>query len=345
MHARPLRPALLGLAALLVLPACSADDPQPAAATPDPSPTASPTPSPTPGVVAPLTGVEVHDDPELLERPVLAVKIENTPAASPQAGLDAADVVFEENVEGGVTRFLALFHSHIPERAGPVRSARFVDTGVVRGFDAALVYSGARDEVDRALAAAGIELLTEGDPGFARDPGRSAPHNLFADLRQLVDLAAAAGVPPAEPTGWEWAGDAPSGGDGDEVEVAMSGAVRTQWRYDPAAGVYRRSQNGTATTVTGSGEIGAANVVVLASDVHTGGCCDSAGGAYVETDPVGEGRAVLLRDGRWYEGRWRKDAADAQYELTDPDGDPLVLAPGPTWIHLAPAAGLPDPPA
>ena len=102
-------------------------------ASPSPTETSSTTPTTdvavadpaTPASAFPLTGVPT-DDPRL-DQPVVSVKIENTPSARPQAGLDRADVVFEEIVEGGVTRFAALFHSDLPAEVGPVRSARLVD--------------------------------------------------------------------------------------------------------------------------------------------------------------------------------------------------------------------------
>lgn len=320
-----------------------------AAPSPTPAPpTPSPTPSPTPPPLLPLTGEPV-EDLAVLEQPSLAVKIENSAAARPQAGLDEADIVLEELVEGGITRFIALFHSSLPASVGPVRSARPVDTLVLPAFEAALGYSGARPEVLRQLQGTGLVTLTEGDPGFSRDRGRTAPSNLFLDAEQVVAAATERGAEPAVAVGWEFSDEAPSGSVGGnkagrEISILMSGVSRTGWQYDASAGVYRRFQNGQPSAVTGEGRIGAANVLVLATPLVDGGCCDAAGSRYVDTELVGEGRAVLLRDGRWYEGRYEKKGPNQQFVLTRANGKPLVLKPGATWVHLAPPSGIPDQP-
>ncbi len=128
------------LAASLVVTACSsAPEEEPS---PSPTQSPSPSPSPTPESAFPLTGVET-DDP-LEDRPVVSVKIENTPSARPQAGLDRADIVFEQIVEGGVTRFTALFPSDLPEEVGPTRSGRLVDVPILEPWHSILVWRPSR---------------------------------------------------------------------------------------------------------------------------------------------------------------------------------------------------------
>lgn len=322
--------------------------PSPVVATP--SETAPPPEVPV-TTVAPLTG-EAVEDPAVAQRPVLAVKIENTAAARPQAGLDQADIVYEEIVEGGVTRFIALFQSEVPDVVGPVRSARPEDVAVLPAYTPILAYSGARGEVTDMLRRSGLALLVDdGGDAFHRDPARSRSHDLMGDGPRLYEKAAgAAGVRPATPV-FTHSATVPPGavvcGDteptcGTAVSVTFSGAAVAGWTYDPAAGVYRRDQNGEPSRVTGSGRIGAANVVVLGMQVGQGGCCDAAGTPFTETTIVGEGPAVVLRDGHRYDVRWRKTAPTAHLELLGPDGADLPLAVGPTWIHLAPADRLPS---
>jgi hypothetical protein len=334
------RPLLAPLALALLLAACTKGGSAPDE--PEPTETEEATPD-----VAPLTGLPTDED--LTERPLLVVKIENSPAARPQSGLDAADVVYEELVEGGVTRFISLFHSRIPEAAGPVRSARPVDVELISGFGPApgLAYSGARDEVQQALRRSALVLLTEGQAGFYRSAERRAPHDLYVRLPEAVAAVAERGaMPPSPEAGWRFADDPPQGAEtcpadaegcedpGGAVAVAMSSSFRTDFTYDAEAGVYRREQDGAPSEVTGEGRIGAANVVVLATEHYRGGCCDTAGNPYIETRASGEGRAVLLRDGRWYEGRWSKADATSPLLLHDADGEPLQLKPGPTWVLL-----------
>ena len=361
------------------LGACSGDPPAPA-----PGPTvrhsASPSPSPSPAPVAfaPLTGMPVLD-PSELARPVVAAKIENTAAARPQSGLDAADVVYEELTEGGITRFAAVFQSRVPELVGPIRSGRGVDAVVLPPYQSLLALAGARPDVLAALRDAGIALEEEGEGALFRDRSRSAPHNVYATGEDLFARAAAE-VPPASPA-WSFDPRPPAGAIacpapsptaaprpsasatsaasasprpaatptpeplcelGTQLSVRMSGSARTGWVYDEAAGVYRRSQNGEPDTVTGPGRIGAANVVVLETSVIDLGCCDPAGNSLTDTRVVGEGRGLLMRDGRRYALRWRKSGAGEHFVLTLASGANALLKPGPTWVLLAPTGSVPD---
>lgn len=346
----------------LVLAACGGSDDPSAPPSPSPSGTASapasaapspentPTPEPTPVAVAPLTGEGV-DDAAVESRPALAIKIENTKASRPQAGLEHADIVYEELVEGGVTRFFAVFQSELPAAVGPIRSGRPVDAEILPPYDGIFASSGARPEVLDALHATGAVLLVEGREGFYREPSRPAPHNLFGDASQLLETGRTIGDPnPA--TGWlTFTEDPPAGSrdcsapdagcDAEEYTIVMSSVARAGWSFDEAAGVYRRAQNGTPQPTVSGDPVGAANVVILGTRIVDGGCCDSSGARYTDIVFSGEGRAIVLRDGRWYEGTWRKASANHHVELVTAEGRPMALKPGKTWIHLTPVGNLP----
>jgi hypothetical protein len=296
------------------------------------------------GPTYPLTGLPMEQDPE---RPALIVKVSNSPEARPWTGLDEADVVYEELVEFGVTRFLAVLHSQLPEVLGPVRSARPVDAQIAAGYATpGFAYSGGRDEVHALLRNAPIVVISEGAaPGFFRDnAGRYAsdpvaPHNLFLRPEEALEVVVDRGAEVLGDLGWDFDDGPPDGDDGPgtELEVAMSDSFTTGWTYDAPAGRYRRSQNGRPSLVTGPGEIGAANVVVLAVRHYVG---DS---GYPETDVLGEGDALILRDGRRYLARWSKPTATDALTLRTADDEVFPLKPGPTWILLPDE--LPDPDA
>lgn len=303
-----------------------------------------PIPEEAPADAFPLTG-EPTDDPRF-EQPVVAVKIENTSSARPQAGLDAADIVYEEIVEGGVTRFAALFHSELPAEVGPVRSARLVDVDILGPWGSLLVYSGAREDVTSTLARADLIGLfpDAGPPAYSRAPDRPGSHDLMADLTVALDVAGELPDLTPAPAPFTFAEEVPEDGTaGSELEIAMSSSSRTGWEYDEAEGVYRRLQDGEPSVVTGDGVIGAANVVVILTDVGPGGCCDTAGSRFTATRFDGEGDAVLLRDGQRYDIRWRKPSATRHLELVDTSGTVVPLRPGATWIHLAPVGAVPEP--
>ncbi len=361
MHRRVLRAPAALLTLALLATACGGDeeaDPTPtpsATVVVEPSPSPSPSPSPTPEDVAALTG-EPGAAPDVLERPAIAVKVENSSAARPQSGLDAADIVFEELTEGGITRFIAIFNSQLPERVGPVRSGRLIDAAVLPPFSPVLALSGARDEVVNAIRRGGIETLYDDgtDSLYFRDRTRRAPSNLYVAGTDLFEAAGPL-APPAT-AAFSYAAAAPAGAaecdDDDEdcedpgaaIEVRMSRVAVAGWEYDSAEGLYRRSQNGQPFRVTGSGQVGAANVVVLGMVVGPGVCCDAAGNPLTRTDVVGSGRAIILRDGSWYEARWEKTSELEHIQLISAEGEPFTLKPGATWVHLAPRGNLPAAP-
>jgi hypothetical protein len=345
--------AALGL--VLLLAACSGAsetaDPAAGPTVSDPSP-AAPDDAAEPLAEAlprsPFTGLPVSED--VLGRPLLVVKIENSENARPQSGLDVADVVFEELVEGGITRFLALFHGDLPDEAGPVRSARPADVDLLSGLGpSGFAYSGARAEVQELLAATPSVRVVEGVDGFFRDAVRRAPHNLYIEPATVLDVVRARGARPLVDIGWRFNEQVPDDAlacpatatdcadPGTAVVIEMSAAFRTGWAYDASAGVYRRQQNGRPFDVTGQGEIGAANVVVLATRHYVGAS------GYDETDVTTTGAdALVLRDGRRYAARWEKPTASDPLRLLTPDGKPFPLKPGATWLHLPSADRMPE---
>jgi hypothetical protein len=328
-----------GLAALLMLIAREAgvDDgdraPSAVPAPTEPEPTATEAPiTELAGFRWPLTGLPVDSIPQ---RPALIVKVSNSPEARPQTGLEQADLVLEELAEGGVTRYIAIYHSHVPEIAGPVRSARPVDVQIVAGFShPGFAFSGARAEVRGMLAVCPAALITESDPAFFRDDGRYAshpvaPHNLFVRGAAAMESTIAAGAQPLESPGWTFGEPTVASTEpGTAVEIAMSDSFRTSWTYDPGTGLYRRAQNGATSLVTGSGRIGAANLVVVQARHYVGPT------GYPETDVLGTRAAVVFRDGLRYTARWSKPASDEPWALLTAEGEPFALKPGATWIHL-----------
>lgn len=278
----------------------------------------------------PLTGVRAEVLPD---RPALIVKVSNSPEARPQTGLDEADVVFEELTEGGVTRFVAVVHSTLPEVIGPIRSARPVDAQLVSGFGiAGVAYSGARPEVRALFAAVPAISITEGAPGFFRDAGTYAshpyaPHDLFLRVEEGLAAVEGGGARPLTDLGWVFSDEPPPGGrPGVDLEVEMSRAYTTGWSYD--GGSYRRTQDGVPFEVTGTGSVAVANVVVLEVRHYVGAS------GYPETDVLGTGDATVLRDGRRYDARWTKASPVAPLLLFGADGEPFPLARGATWILL-----------
>jgi hypothetical protein len=335
------RRLLWALTAAAVLASCGGNVPAPvaevtptASPTPTPTPTPVPTPEPEPEpILAPLTGLPI-DDEDALERPVLAVKIDNHPKARPQVGLDQADIVVEELVEGGATRFIGLFHSEDPGAVGPVRSGRNVDADLLVAFQPVLAISGAAPPVYSVLRGAGLLIFEEGQAGgaFFRQSGRSSPHNLFATAERL--WSASGDLPSAEPP-WPFDEDVPDGGElAERVAFSFSPGASAAWTWDGDA--WHRAQNGSSHLSDSGEPLDAANVVIAKVVVGSSGNVDSSGNRTASIQVTGEGDAVVLRDGYAYHVRWRKESAALQFEWLDAFGEPFPLTPGRTWIELVP---------
>ncbi|WEO76603.1 DUF3048 domain-containing protein [Cryobacterium sp. SO2] len=298
---------------------------------PEPIPSASRTPVPS---IAPLRGTPV--DPVSAEHPALAVKIDNHPAARPQIGLERADLVFEELVEGGLTRYAALWHSDVPGAVGPVRSIRPMDPDILSPFGGIVAYSGGQPQFVAAMQATGLEnvIFDQDDTGvFERTSDRKSPHNVVLAAADVVAAHADLAPPPRQFDYADGPADATAVLEGDPtstIVTSFSDSSGRAWAWDPATQVYLRSQDGAADLDTAGNQLGATNVVVLRVDVDRGSDVP-------RTLLTGSGEAWVSTGGSTMPATWVKDAAVAPIRLADAAGASIDLAPGNTWIELVPA--------
>ncbi|WP_448624629.1 DUF3048 domain-containing protein [Geodermatophilus sp. URMC 64] len=342
--ARP-RGVITLAAALVLSSACTAaEEPRSApATTTTAAPTTPPPPPPPPPVLWPLTGVQTD---ALVERPALAVKIENSVDARPQTGLGAADLVWEEVVEGGITRFVAVYQSALPPEIGPVRSVRPMDAAIVAPMHGLLAFSGGQRPFVDAVAQAGTQVISQdaGAGGFHRTSSRRAPHNIYANPQQLLDQADDAHRAPPAPQFTAAAPGTPStplavGVPTGSVRLTLSPSSHPAWTWSPADGAWLRTE-GAAPAVEADGrQLRATNLVVLRVDVVNTPFVDAIGTPVPETLLVGGGDALVAADGRTLAVRWSKASVTDPVVLTGPDGGPVALAPGSTWVELVPNRG------
>lgn len=278
-------------------------------------------------VVLPLTGVPGPSP----ARPAAVVKVDNGPAAVPQTGLNAADLVVEEEVEGGVTRFAAVFHS-TPSIVGPVRSGRSTDVALLGGLGRPLfLYSGANDVMQAIIVSQPfVQARSQGNSsGYWRDPSRRAPSNLYTDT--APHWASADGSAPPPQFHYRDSGQHAVGREVDEVSIAYpSSSVRWVWE----GSAWRRWQRGAEHVLVDGRQVSAANVVVVEAEEVDTGLVDSSGGTVPEFVFVGSGRAVVFTDGRRIEGTWTRPTLASVATLTEGPGKPIELTPGRTWVQL-----------
>lgn len=291
----------------------------------------STTAAPLRGVIAPLTGVRDVTS-GAARRPALTVKIENTPLARPQIGLDQADVIYEEVVEYNITRLLAIFQSHVPGVVGPVRSVRRTDQGVVTPIGGIFAYSGGAQYAITSIRTAPVTLVDETRAGDAmfRDHSRKKPHNLFG---RPAALFAFGGTPVPPPPIFAYRGTHArvTGTTVTHVDVGFANGYAVSYEWNKKHKSWDRSIFGHTDLVASGVQESPRNVVAL--------FVNYSGGAVVigaEAELVGEGDAVVFTGGHRINARWVRPDRSQPIRLRDTSGAVVRLTPGQTWVELAP---------
>jgi hypothetical protein len=293
--------------------------------------------------VFPLTGLPAGDSPNQ-SRPALVVKIENVDAARPQAGLLAADVVYEEVVEGQQSRIITVFQSKDTDLLGPVRSVRPSDPPIIKPLNPLFAFSGGTQKFKNLVAAAGIADINYEAAccakAYYRRPGRSAPHNVYTSTQRLYALAQPGMPAPPKMFDYLPAGQ-PFTGSGAVPATHLTETLgilcKADYTYDPATQTYIRVSNGKPQVVEGGGQVAPNNVIVwFVPYTISPGDVDPVGEPVSVAQVVGQGDAWVLSQGQVVKGRWSKPSADAQVTFTDAVGAPVKMAPGTTWIELQP---------
>ena len=302
--------------------ACSADKPA-ASTTTTTTTSATATPTPTPSGPLPLVG-----------GPVLAVKIDNTSAARPRIGLDVADVVYVEPVEGGLTRLLAIFSRKQPAEVGPVRSGRESDVDLVANYGkVALAFSGSSSYSKRILDKGKQVNLSfdQSSRGYHRDRSRPAPYNVIGTPQALLARAGGS-VKPAD-IGFRY-GEATSGGTAATAVSAKWPSSRVALTWNAKRKQYLVVTDGRPDVSPSGRQYSAGTVVVQYVATHKSGNRDVNGQPTPVVDLVGKGKVTVLRDGKVWQGAWARKGVTAPTVFTA-GGEPLTFSPtGTVWVLL-----------
>ena len=325
--------------------------------TPTPLPTNTPTLSPTPlypvegygpsnfpSDVDPLTGLKVTN-PALLQRRPMVIKVQNLPRnGRPQWGLSLADIVFEYYTEEGTTRFAAIYLGNDASMVGPIRSGRFIDADIVRGYKAMFAFGSAyvaemrrfvnSDFANRLVIEGANTPLTRYDPkGFDYLMVNTADLNAYTTR---IDLNA-----PQNLNNMVFKLPASAGGQPvTQVYVRYSGAIYNRWDYDPTSGTYLRFSD----TVNANNGITAEQYAQLTDRLTNQPIAfDNVVVLYVnhelyspniyDIQLIGTGDAYAFRDGQAYKVKWVRNATDV-VSLTNPDGTPFAFKPGTTCFEV-----------
>ncbi|MGH9095098.1 MAG: DUF3048 domain-containing protein, partial [Acidimicrobiales bacterium] len=291
-----------------------------------------------PPALSPLTGLPQPNAAQLT-RPAVVVKIDNVDAARPQTGLNQADVIYEEMVEGGLTRLAAVFQSDYPNPVGPVRSGRLTDSAIADDLNhPVLAYAGTNAMFLPILRSQPLTDVDTGNhPGaFFRTNLAAVPHNLYAAVTGLAALDTPAAPPgplfsfrrPGAP--FTASGVGPAAG----MTVAFP-AASVAWTFDPVHADWSRNQNGTPDVDRAGQALTAANVVVQAVTYINSGTATGEGAAPApipEGVLVGSGPVWVISTGGVVKGTWSRPNLTSTTSYVDGTGSPIQLAPGRTWV-------------
>jgi hypothetical protein len=359
--------AALTLAAALVAAGCSGGSSAIPTSPPDtttttttvaPTTTARPTTTTTTTTIVPeddvlrmpLTGTPLEDPAEIPNRPALAVKIDNHPRARPQAGFNDADIVFEEVVEGDLTRFAVVFHSGDSDPVGPIRSGRSQDVDMLTPLRNPLfAWTGGNPGVTQLIrGSALVDLDFRRTPGYYRRSGRGgAPHNVYSSTEALwANTPDEFQVPtPILPYLMP---DEELEGEPATIASFVMNRIPVRWEYDPEAEVYLRFQGGARHDTEGAGQVDTVNLVVMGVEYRP----SQIDARSPEAQTIGVGPVHVFTGGVVRSGLWFREASNEPYrfvfepddldqiDLADlfetlNDADRIGLQPGRTWVELA----------
>ncbi len=306
-----------------------------------------------------------------MNRRPLAIMINNHTDARPQFGLTEADLIYEAVAEGGITRFLALFHAHDSDKVGPVRSARIYYEDWAAEFNAWFAHWGGAYMDDNDLARQddptfqftcnpdadayakinriGLPSLDQmwlGSSAYWRDEssGKALEHTGFTSTQKLLNEA-----PNRYPeTGWQnfepfqtWLfkddlkeADRPGAGAFEIYFWEDYPDYDVRWEYDPATNEYVRYQGGEKQIdAANNQEIRAKNVIVQFTDQGFFG--DKKGHLKYET--IGVGQAKVFLDGKVIDAKWQKPTIRARTRYFDAaTGEEIKFNRGQIWIEIVP---------
>ncbi len=271
--------------------------------------------------------------------PILVVKIDDTPAAHPQVGLEDADLVYIEQVEGGLTRLAAVFSSKIPSVIGPVRSARISDIEILEQFGrVAFAYSGAQKKLLPVIAEANLENLgaqRQGREIYANDPNRTPPTAMMLQASTLMQKVKGESLPIAisKSAGWSFS-------DSIDTGTAIT-AAKVSWPANSYDAIWSETEkrwllsHRDQPNLAASGfHLGPTTFVIQLVSITPSEYYDKVGGVTPFSATVGSGRGYILRDGKFISALWNRPSADAGTSWSTPDGNEIPFAPGQVWIAL-----------
>jgi hypothetical protein len=296
---------------------------------------------PTPPT-CPLTGAP-RTKHEVVKRVPLAVKIDNVSDAQPQSGINNADVVVEELVEGGLTRLMAIYQCNKAHTVGPIRSLRISDADILALLHGSVLgFSGANPADLPPVVAHSQAVLISQDANpqyYYRSTAHLAPHNVYSSTKRILHagIARKKTLKAPQPL-FKYGAIDPAAKKATDVAMSWP-AASAEWKW--STNEWLRTQNGSVDRQSDGAQLSSTNVVIMNVDIASTGLHDVLGTPSPADVTVGSNPVWVLRNGKMIQGTWHRSSVTSNLTFTDKKGNPILLAPGRTWIELLPTGRKP----
>ena len=278
-----------------------------------------------------------------------AVMINNIGAARPyHTGLQDAYLVYEIVVEGGITRYLALFKDKTNAVVGNVRSARHYYIDYVLENDAYYVHWGWSPQAQSDISSLDIDNLnglSYGSPYFFRQSisGVNTEHTAFTNLEELSNLVDRLGYRTETNQDLLLNYSATSvqlpetAMDATTIDIKYSGSSTTNYVYDSESKVYKQFVNDKEHIDYETKEQYTVKNILVYQIGNTTIAGDNKGRQ--DLDNIGSGNGYFITEGKQIPITWEKDSRSSQTVYRYEDGTEITVNDGNTWIHIVPKSG------
>ena len=280
----------------------------------------------------PFTGIKTKENPQ--DKTPYIVVVENSKASRPQSGLSFADIVYETSAEGGIPRFIAIYHSNTASKIGPVRSIRPYFLTISKEYALPIAHCGgskeALNEVKKDSSIMSINEMTNGKY-YYRDNNRKAPHNLYTSSEKILKAIKDKKYNLKAESSLKFDNEFFNNNDLKEalnITIKPNNVYETSYTFED--GTYTKLMDGEiAKDAITNSPLTFTNIVVQKTDITL-----QTDNSHLNIDLVSSGEGYIFSNGKVIEMKWSKDSQYDDTKLYDLDGNPISLSEGNTIWNI-----------
>ncbi|MEA2065055.1 MAG: DUF3048 domain-containing protein [Patescibacteria group bacterium] len=268
----------------------------------------------------------------------VAITIDNNVSAKPQAGLDKANLIIEAPVEGGITRFLAIFaDGEDIDKIGPVRSARPYFLDWAKEFEALYCHVGGSPEALKLIKQKSAVLNLDQyykSRYYWRSSKRSRPHNVFTSSELLNKALENYFLTEHNFSSLVFKNEIELEERGESlnniiINFSVGNYNLVMWEYNRENNEYSRFHNGKPHFDENENVIKTKNLIIQKTKIIS---IDNEDRKRIKT--IGNGNAIIFLDGKIIDGKWEKLSQENRTKFYDQNNEEIKFNRGKTWIEV-----------